>query len=90
MKSCRCRVRGRVQGVWFRKFTQKVAEKLGVYGWVRNLPDGSVEIEATFQTGEQERAFLEAIRQGPPLARVDGLEIQEIENHHSGDFRILP
>ena len=41
-----CLVSGKVQGVWFRANTQKEAQKLGVTGWVRNLPDGRVEVLA--------------------------------------------
>lgn len=62
-------VRGRVQGVFFRAHTQEMGRKLGLSGWVRNLPDGSVEIAAE---GEEEKMkeFLSFCRQGPPLARV--------------------
>ena len=38
------RVNGRVQGVWFRQSTKQIAEQYGVNGWVRNCPDGSVEV----------------------------------------------
>ena len=67
-------VSGRVQGVFFRQSTADTARRLGLSGWVRNLPDGRVEAEA-----EGERAALEALvewcRRGPPAARVDGLEV---------------
>ena len=66
-------VRGRVQGVGFRASTQDEGERLGLSGWVRNLPDGSVELEA-----EGPRALLEALLAwcavGPPGARVVGVE----------------
>ena len=68
------RVTGRVQGVFFRQSTVEMARPLGVSGWVRNLPDGSVE--ALF---EGERALVERAvawcRQGPPRARVDDLTV---------------
>ncbi len=72
----RVRVFGRVQGVFFRAFTRDVALAAGVAGFVRNLPDGSVEavIEG------EERAVLEVIewmRRGPPAARVDAVEVDE-------------
>jgi acylphosphatase len=67
------RVRGRVQGVAFRWYTLQEARRLGLRGWVRNLPDGSVRIVA-----EGEREALEALliwaEQGPPHASVDGAE----------------
>jgi acylphosphatase len=69
-------VTGRVQGVWFRGWTRETARALGLVGWVRNMPDGSVAGQA--QAGEDSdegRAALERFRlelaQGPPSARVD-------------------
>jgi acylphosphatase len=66
-------VSGRVQGVFFRGFTEAEARRLGLAGWVRNLPDGRVEVLA-----EGERASLEALvrhcASGPPAARVDRVE----------------
>ncbi len=63
---------GLVQGVSFRAYTADEARRLGVAGWVRNLPDGRVEAEA-----EGERTALEALvawcRHGPPAARVDAV-----------------
>jgi acylphosphatase len=66
-------VRGRVQGVWFRGSTEQAAREAGVAGWVRNLPDGSVEavFEGDAQAVERVLAFC---RQGPPHARVIALE----------------
>ena len=62
-------VSGRVQGVAFRAYTVDEALRLGVKGWVRNLPDGRVEVEA-----EGERAALVGLvrfcEKGPPAARV--------------------
>ncbi|BCX87677.1 acylphosphatase [Methylomarinovum tepidoasis] len=62
-------VSGRVQGVFYRAHTVEAARRLGLTGWVRNLPDGRVEIVAE---GEEKalQALLDWCRQGPPLARV--------------------
>jgi acylphosphatase len=69
----RVRVRGRVQGVFFRAETRARAESLGLAGWVRNAPDGSVE--AVFE-GEPERveSMIEWCRRGPGGAIVDDVE----------------
>ncbi len=69
-------VSGYVQGVGFRWFVRRVAEELGVTGWVRNLPDGQVEAEAA-GTPEALAAFEERLRQGPAGARVGAVEVQE-------------
>lgn len=66
-------VKGKVQGVFFRDSTQKTAEKMGVFGWVRNEPDGSVYIEAEAPE-EKMKAFLEWCRQGPRMARVQSVD----------------
>jgi len=68
-------IRGRVQGVFYRSFTQGVARSLGLSGWVRNMHDGSVE--AVFE-GEKKKIEegIRQLRQGPPYARVDDLETE--------------
>jgi len=70
-------VRGRVQGVGFRWHTRAEAQELALAGWVRNLPDGRVELQA--RGPEPRMALLEAfLREGPPLARVDELVVEEL------------
>jgi acylphosphatase len=67
-------VRGLVQGVYFRQSTAQRAAELGVDGWVRNLPDGSVE--AVFEgRPEAVDAAIAFVRIGPPAARVDSVEV---------------
>jgi len=68
-------VSGRVQGVGFRYFAQATASRVGLHGWVRNLPDGRVEAAAEGDADAVER-FEQALRHGPPGARVDQLEIE--------------
>lgn len=67
---------GRVQGVGFRQFTERRALRDGLDGWVRNSPDGSVEVEAE---GESEAIarFEAALHAGPPGGRVDAVEVTE-------------
>ncbi len=69
-------VRGRVQGVFFRGATQEEARRLGVAGWVRNCPDGSVEAVLEGPSGPVD-ALLGFLAHGPPAARVDDLEHAE-------------
>ncbi|WP_333653728.1 acylphosphatase [Dissulfurispira sp.] len=81
-------ISGRVQGVYYRAFTQEVADSLGLKGWVRNLPDGRVE--AVFE-GERElieEAILKC-KQGPPYANVTNIDVTW-ENQPEGfsDFSI--
>lgn len=73
----RVRVFGRVQGVFFRAFTRDAAESLGVRGWVRNLPDGSVEALLEGEGPAVER-MIERLREGPPASRVDELVVEEV------------
>ncbi len=76
-------ISGIVQGVFFRANTLKVAKKLGLKGFVRNLPDGRVE--AVFE-GEEEavKKAIEWCRRGPSLARVDKVEV--IWEEPKGEF----
>jgi len=76
-KCLRFRVRGKVQGVWFRESTRREAEVLGLSGYAANLDDGSVEVVAA--GGDAELDKLAAwLRIGPPLARVDQLTSEQI------------
>ncbi len=72
----RITVRGRVQGVGFRAWTIATARAAGLSGWARNCPDGTVEIHA-----EGDPAAIEALirdcHEGPPSARVSGVEVAE-------------
>ena len=71
--SVAARITGRVQGVWFRGWVREQAHRLGLTGWVRNEPDGSVA--ALFVGPETAVAAMLALcREGPPHARVLGVE----------------
>ena len=72
------RVTGHVQGVFFRVWAQGQARELGVSGWIRNCPDGSVEAHVT---GEEDcvTRMIERMRRGPANARVDDVEVEEAE-----------
>jgi acylphosphatase len=67
-------ISGRVQGVGFRYFTEATAQREGVAGWVRNLPDRRVEIVAEGDADAVER-FERVVRNGPPGARVDRVDV---------------
>jgi len=71
-------ITGRVQGVWFRASTKDVADRLGIKGWVRNLPNGAVEVDAIGDVKSMEQ-FIEWCYQGPPGAHVVNVEIKELE-----------
>lgn len=76
MRTVRILVSGRVQGVGFRAFAVREAERIGIHGWVRNLPDGRVEALARGEPASLE-AFLSALRRGPPSALVTGLALED-------------
>ena len=72
MKRVHALVAGKVQGVFFRVTAQKKAQELGLSGWVRNLPDGRVEVVAE---GDKEslEMFVDHLRIGPPAAEVENV-----------------
>jgi acylphosphatase len=76
-------VSGKVQGVYFRQNTLQAANTYGVFGWVRNLPDGRVE--AVFEGDEAAvNRVVEWCRTGPPAARVDSLDVEK--EKYAGEF----
>ncbi len=74
----RIMVSGRVQGVWFRGATAQQARALGISGHARNLDDGTVEVLAAGPVGAVE-ALVEWLWQGPPLAQVTAVRVQDVE-----------
>jgi acylphosphatase len=77
-------VSGMVQGVFFRYETRRLAQELGVNGWVRNLPDGRVE--AVFEgEGSLVNKMVEFCRRGPPGARVTDVKVDWEE--YRGEFK---
>ena len=89
LKQVQIRVRGRVQGVYFRASAQREARRLGLTGWIRNRPDQSVELVA-----EGEEAGIKDLvawaHHGPSAARVDAVEVKwRSFTGELFDFRIL-
>ncbi|ROR35081.1 acylphosphatase [Inmirania thermothiophila] len=87
MRCLRCRVTGRVQGVFFRATAREEAQRLGITGYARNLPDGSVEVLAC---GPEEAlaAFRDWLRRGPPTAQVHEVRCEEAPVTPPAQFRI--
>ncbi len=89
LKQLQLIIRGRVQGVYFRASTQREARRLGLSGWVKNRPDGSLEILA-----EGEEAAIRELygwsQRGPSAARVDKVDTRwrSFTGDHP-DFRIV-
>ena len=87
MKAVQARVTGRVQGVSFRWYTQEQAHGLGVTGWVRNEPDGSVLLHA-----EGEDAAVDALvtwcRTGPSTARVTDVAVRAAAEEGVSSFEV--
>lgn len=74
----RCLVTGRVQGVFYRASTRERALTLGVAGYARNLPDGSVEVLACGDPAAVE-ALCQWLWEGPPMAEVARVEVEHLE-----------
>jgi acylphosphatase len=87
--SLHLKISGRVQGVYYRDFTSRHALRLKLTGWVRNLPDGTVEVIAE---GEKKHLleFITVLKQGPPASQVADVGIlwQECTNSFH-DFQII-
>ncbi len=76
-------ISGRVQGVFFRMETRRTAQEFGVYGWVRNRPDGTVE--AVFEgAADKVNLVIAWCSQGPSMAVVTDVKTDEID--YSGEF----
>ncbi|MCX7785781.1 MAG: acylphosphatase [candidate division WOR-3 bacterium] len=82
-------VSGRVQGVFFRDFTRRKAQLLGLTGWVRNTDDGKVEIVAEGKKDKLEQ-LIAAVKIGPASAKVTDCKVQWLECRNEFiDFQIV-
>jgi len=84
MKRLHLKIYGLVQGVYFRSSAQDEALALGLSGWAKNMPDGTVE--TVVEGGEEQlREYLEWCQVGPAAARVD--KVEESWEEASGEFK---
>ena len=81
------RLTGQVQGVFFRDWTRTEASELGVSGWVRNCADGSVEAHVEGERDAVER-LIGRMRDGPPSARVDDVQVEEVSAEGLSGFQV--
>jgi len=86
-KHFKIKITGRVQGVWYRASTERKAKELGLCGFVKNEPDGSVYAEAE-GTDEQLKKLINWCKSGPPLAKVDSVNIEQGEVLDFNDFEV--
>jgi len=77
-------IEGRVQGVFFRASTLEVSREEGVTGWVRNKPGGDVEALLEGDEGAVKRVIQWCRNGGPPMARVDDVEV--VWGNYTGEF----
>ena len=81
-------IRGRVQGVRFRRFVDYHAQRLELVGWTRNLPGGAVEV-CVEGPREDLESLLEELRTGPPRAEVARVEVEWADADNSFDRFIM-
>ncbi len=77
MRRVALRITGKVQGVFYRRDAAREGQRLGLAGFVRNEPDGSVHAEAEGDSAAV-GAFIRWCRRGPPNARVEGVSVEEL------------
>lgn len=78
MNARKFRIEGRVQGVWFRESTRRQAMPMGITGYARNMPDGSVEVLACGDDEALDR-LTDWLSDGPPMAQVSNVEWSEVK-----------
>jgi acylphosphatase len=82
-------VKGRVQGVFFREWTRRTAERRAVAGWIRNCPDGAVEAVFEGDAGDV-ASMVESVGLGPPEARVESVEAHDEQPEGLQGFVVQP
>ena len=80
-------VSGRVQGVWFRAWTEQQARQLGLSGWVRNLEDGRVEAVIA-GSPPAISSMLKRFHEGPPQAKVEAVAVSDWQEAVQPGFQL--
>ena len=88
MKTISLELRGRVQQVGFRYYVYRLASELGVKGFVKNKPDGSVYVEAQSDS-DMLNVFIDHCKKGPPQSKVEKCISKDIDPKDFKDFRIF-
>lgn len=80
-------IKGKVQGVFFRATAKKIAEQMGITGWVKNTDAGDVEAVAC-GSNEQLQQFISWCKKGPEKAVVTSVEVKNIEEQSFSGFKV--
>ena len=88
MPTIHLKIRGKVQGVFYRATARDVAIKLGLTGWIKNTEEGDVEAMASGEKAQLDH-FIDWCRQGPPEALVQSIETEERKETSFPDFRVI-
>lgn len=88
MKAINGNITGKVQGVGFRMYMYRQADRLGLFGWVKNSPDGSVEFHCEGSDVELSY-FVELVKRGNDFAEVETLEYTEVERQEFTTFKVI-
>ena len=88
MQTVNLLIKGKVQGVFYRVAAKEVADKLGVTGWIKNIPEGRVEAMVT-GTEDQLKQFIEWCRQGPGKAVVTDVIVTPLGEHPFKEFTVM-
>ena len=85
VKKIKLTLTGKVQGVFFRNFAKQTANKLGIYGYAKNMRDGSVEIVAQGEEFKLQK-FIKSCEIGPMMAKVDKIDSEWLEIDPDDEF----
>ena len=88
MKTVRAKIKGLVQGIFFRRYVKDEADKLEIKGHVRNLETGEVEVVAEGRD-EDVNKLMQNCRKGAPHSQVKKIDVQELNHIGFDDFKIL-
>ncbi len=89
MNTYKFTVFGRVQGVWYRKYVMQIANTLGFVGYVKNLPNGNVEVVVNLELQSELEAFVSKLYEGSTFSKVTDVECIKIDFIDFKKFEII-